>query len=1122
MTDDGGNVLQAGAPADPKGTLFTMLPSNHTGIRFANRLRESDELNVFTYRNFYNGGGVALGDLSGDSLPEIVLTSNMDGPSLYLNRGDFRFRDVTKATGLRTQDDSWTTGVALADVNGDGLLDIYLCRAGLLEPAQRANELWIHQGVKEDGTPTFTEMAEEYGVADQGYSIHAAFLDFDRDGDLDLFVINNSPRPANSFGLRNTRGVRDPHGGGKLFRNDPATTGTGRRFTDVSEAAGIHSPENAFGLGVVAADVNRDGWPDLYVANDFFERDYLYVNRRDGTFSEGLDQQMPVLSYFSMGLDIGDVDNDGWPDIYTTDMLPDDERRLKTTTMFEGWDTYQAKLRNGYHHQLMRNMLQRNNGDPSPSSGQAPTFTDVGQMAGVERTDWSWSALIADLDLDGRKDIYVTNGLAKDITAQDYVAFLANEETMKSVTSGGRSKVDFERLTKAMGSTPLPDYAFRNEGHLRFSNMAKAWGLDAPNVSSGVAYGDLDGDGALDLVVNNANQEAFVYRSNARSLHQDRHVLRVRLDGEGLNRFGVGARVIVHVGNEMIVQEQFPSRGYQSSMDYVLAFGLGRRAVVDSLIVQWPDGESSFEEKVNADRLVVVRKSNARASAWTAPKPSATLLRDVTSTASLGFTHQENDFVDFDRERLIPKMLSTEGPSMAVADVNGDGLDDLFIGGAKEQAGRLLVQQRDGRFASTNESLLEQDKISEDVGALFFDANGDRRPDLYVVSGGNEFSDASPALQDRLYLNDGRGGFRKADGHLPTETQSGSRVTAADYDGDGDLDLFVGSRVVPWRYGFDPTSMLLQNDGRGRFTDVTVSLAPDVARAGMVTDALWHDVDGDRRDDLVVVGEWMPISIFRNVGPGKLQRLSVAGLATSAGWWNRIVAGDFTGDGRTDFVVGNLGLNGRLRASPAEPVTMHVKDFDQNGFVEQIVATFNQGASYPLVLRDDMIKALPHLKKRYLSYQDYSRQKVTDIFSSEELKGAVEKKAETFATSLVRNDGNGAFTLVPLPDEAQLAPVYGILATDVDGDRNTDLLLAGNFGGVKPEIGRMFASRGVLLRGDGRGAFQPVRAMASGFVVPGEARDIQRVRTARGVLFVVARNDDQPLVFVASGAAAKE
>ena len=679
------------------GKLFTRLPSSYTGVAFENRLSETREKNVFTYRNYYNGGGVAIGDLTGDTLPEVVLTANQGGPRVFLNLGGFRFRDITNEAELDTDADSWTTGVTLADVNGDGRLDIYLSRAGLLEAPDRANQLWVNQGVQ-GGVPRFEEMAAKLGIADDGYTTHSVFLDYDRDGDLDLFVLNNSPRPVTSFGARNVRNVRHRYGGHKLYRNN------GDRFVDVSAAAGIYGSEVAFGLGIGVSDVNRDGGPDIYVANDFFERDYLYINRGDGTFVESLEKQMPYSSYFSMGMDIADIDNDGWTDIYTTDMLPQDEARLKTTSSFDTWEVYQTKIRTGYGRQFMRNMLQRNNGDG--------TFTDIGQMAGVSRTDWSWSALIADLDLDGYKDIYVTNGLLRDVTSQDYIAFLANQRTMDEATKS--RKVDFMKLVNAMTSTPLADFAFHNKNGWTFSNETTSWGLDTPSISSGAAYGDLDGDGALDLIVNNVNEEAYVYRNNARTLRKESHYLRVQLEGEGKNRYAVGARVTLIADGKRFMQELAPARGFQSSVDYVLSFGLGDCATVDTLTVEWPDGRGSELLRVATNQRVTVRQADARRSGPPLPPPasggyppgsrspgSRPLLTDVTDELGLEWRHRENAFVDFDRERLMPRMVSTEGPHVAVGDVNGDGLDDLYFGGAKDQSGALFLQQSNGRFANT-------------------------------------------------------------------------------------------------------------------------------------------------------------------------------------------------------------------------------------------------------------------------------------------------------------------------------------------------------------------------------------------------------------------------------------
>ena len=1065
------------------------MPSTYTGVSFTNRLSDTRDFNVFTYRNYYNGGGVAIGDLSGDGLPEIVLTSNEGGPKLYLNLGHFQFRDVTKDAGL-AEAGRWTTGVTLADVNGDGKLDIYVCHAGLKPGTLRANTLYINQGMT-GGIPRFKEMAAQYGLADTGYSTQAAFFDYDGDGDLDMFLIRNSPRPVASIAVKNERNSRDPLGGHELYRND------GGHFVNVSEQAGIYGPTIGFGLGIAIGDVNRDGRPDVYVANDFFERDYLYLNNGNGTFREVLENAMPVSSYFSMGVDIADVDNDGWPDIYTSDMLPEDDYRLKTTQSFEPWTLYESKAHEGFDHQLMRNMLQKNNGNG--------TFSDVGWQAGVARTDWSWAALIADFDLDGNKDIFVANGLAKDVTSQDYIAFLSNDQTLLAATRGGKERVDFASLINAMTSTKLPDYAFRNNGDLTFTKVSAAWGLDRPSFSNGAAYGDLDGDGAPDLVVNNVNDEAFVYRNNVRSQLATNRFLQVNLVGDGGNPFAVGARVTLQTSDRQFMQELEPTRGFQSSVDYTLTFGVGRVDTIVSVTVGWPDGRYSHLKNVATNQRLVMRQSDARVEVAQMPVPPPPVFTDVTTRVGLDFTHHENDFVDFDREPLMPKMVSREGPFVAVGDVNGDGLDDFFIGGAKGQASALYVQRPNGSFVATNQTLFDADKISEDLGAAFFDANGDGNLDLYVVTGGNEFSDQAPALEDRLYLGNGRGGFTKTQGRLPPLFTSGSRVAVG-----GDY-VFVGARVTPARYGITPPSALLKNDGHGHFTDVTARVAPELARVGMVTDALWADVDHDGRLDLIVVGEWMPITVFRNTGT-KFERIAVRGLEHTAGWWNRIVTADFNGDGRPDFVLGNLGLNTRLHASPAEPARMYVKDFDGNGFPEQIMSLYENDKSLPLPLRDELTSALPSLKPRYPKYSDYAGQTVEQIFGSA-VTDAVLKQAETFASAIALSNRDGSYTLVPLPREAQIAPVYGILAGDFDHDGKLDLLLAGNFSGVQPEIGSMMASYGLMLHGDGHGAFTALDEAQSGFVVPGEARDIQRLRSARGDLYVVARNNDRPLFF---------
>ena len=1095
--------------------LFTLMPAGFTGIDFTNRLHETRDFNVFTYRNYHNGGGVAIADFNNDGLADIYFTANQEPNRLYLTEGGFRFRDVTDDAGVGGRR-AWTTGVSVADINGDGWLDIYVSAAGAVPPEERANELFINEG--RTGTPRFREEAAAYGIADRGYSVQGAFFDYDVDGDLDLYVLNNSSRPVTSLGLRNIRHVRDPYGGDRLYRND------GGRFVDASEEAGIYGSEIAFGLDVTISDVDRDGLPDIYVSNDFFERDYLYVNRGDGTFSEELEGRMRQISLSSMGADAADLDGDGYPEIFVTDMLPAVDERLKMTSTFESWELYQVKVESGFHHQFMRNTLQRNNRDGS--------FSEVAAFAGVEATDWSWGTLMADFDLDGRREIFVTNGVFRDVTDQDFIEFLADEDNARAMSRPGVG-IDFTELTARIPSHEISNYFFRADPgrSLAFENVAAEAGLDRPSFSNGTAYGDLDNDGDLDLVVNNVNQESFVYRNEADTLLTHGSI-RIRLEGEPANRFGIGAAVTVQAGGRLNVVEQMPARGFQSSVDHVLVVGLGS-ADSASVSVRWPDGRISQPRLAPADVTVTIRQAEAvrnggdRGSGGddertgiathfrriSADASADLLMEDITSTSGLGYTHRENDFVDFQREPLLVKMLSREGPRAAIGDVDGDGLEDVYIGGAKESTGALLIQARDGSFTRRPTPAFDDDAISEDVGAAFFDVDGDGDLDLYVVSGGSEYSDLAPALLDRLYVNDGRGGFSKAADSLPARYQSGSVVRPLDFDHDGDIDLFVGGRLVPWRYGLPPRSSLLENDGRGRFTDVTENVAPELAEIGMVTDAVWADHDGDGWEDLVLVGDWMPITFFEN-DRGSLSRLEVKELDRSHGWWNSITPLDVDGDGRMDFVAGNLGLNSRLRASAERPLSMQVHDYDRNGFVDQIISYHDGRGRYPLVLRADLLSRFPYLAERFPTYASYAGRSFSEVFLPDEREGGLEFTAFQMASCIIRNDGNGGYSLHPLPDEAQLAPIHAAAVVDATGDGIGDLILAGNFSGFKPEIGSLDAGRGLVLAARGDGSYAQLSAAKSGLDLDGGVRDLQVLTLAGGGrALLVVRNDGPASLF---------
>ena len=1069
-----------------KEYLFDKLPMDSTGVNFVNQLTFDQEFNIYTYRNFYNGGGVGLGDINNDGLIDIYLTGNQSPNKLYLNKGNFKFEDITDKAGVAGVK-AWSTGVALADVNGDGWLDIYVCNSGDIKGDDKENELFIN-----NGDQTFTERAGEYGIADKGFTTHAVFFDFDRDNDLDLYILNNSYQAIGSFNLmKNERPKRDALGGDKLMRND------GDHFTDVSEQAGIYGSVIGFGLGITVGDIDKDGWPDIYVSNDFFERDYLYLNNHDGTFRERLTDQMKSISGASMGADLADINNDGWPDIFVTEMLPRDNERLKTVTTFENWDRYRYNVKNDYYHQFTRNMLQLNNGNNS--------FSEIGRLTGMEATDWSWAALMFDMNNDGLKDVFVANGIYQDLTNQDYLQYVSNEEVVRSIVSG--NQVNYKKLVELIPSSPVPDYAFQNMGNFIFVDKAAEWGIGEPNFSNGSAYGDLDNDGDLDLVINSINAPASIIRNQTELLLPENRYLKFNLTGLGKNTQAIGAKIEVIKAGQKFYVEQMPNRGFESSIDPRPNIGLGKIDTVDQVKVQWPDGKETVLHNLATNQTIKLRQDEAAPAL--ASKSDFMLSPFVKEDMSIDFMHHENDFVDFDRDKLIYHMLSTEGPRVTKGDVNGDGLDDFFIGGAKDFAGALFIQTAEGTFKRTNKNVFELDKISEDLGSVFFDADNDSDLDLYVCSGGSEFSSISNAYIDRLYINDGNGNFVKSNQPLPTtDMESTSVVKAADFDNDGDIDLFVGVRTQSFSYGLPMNGYILSNDGRGKFSNVTSSIAPSLTNVGMITDATWTDIDKDGDFDLLVVGEYMPIKVFVNERGKLIDKTDESILQLTNGWWNRIKAADLDNDGDVDFVVANHGLNSRFKASEQKPLSMYINDFDKNGTIEQIICTFNGDISYPMVLRHDLTAQIPSLKKKYLKYEEYKNQTVQNIFTESELKEAVKLDVFELGTGILLNDGKGKFTFSRLPVEAQISPMYAIEIDDFDLDGNQDILLGGNLYNVKPEAGRYDASYGIFLKGDGHGKFIAVPSLNSGLKIDGEVRDFVMLKSKGRNLLLVARNND--------------
>ncbi|AYN68328.1 RNA-binding protein [Euzebyella marina] len=1072
-----------------KSKMFTLLPESKTNIKFKNILQETEEFNILTYGYIYNGGGVSVGDINNDGLQDIYFTGSMVGSHLYLNKGNLEFEEIAKEAGVFAEG-LWNTGTTMVDINSDGLLDIYVCRSAAHDDFKRKNLLFIN-----NGDLTFTEKAAEYGIDDPGYSTQGAFFDYDKDGDLDLYVVNHSVQEYASFRniSTNLKSKRNPYYEDHFYINENGN------FLISNDKVGLISNVLGFGLGVAVSDVNNDTWPDLYITNDFNEQDYLYINNQDGTFTESLEKFIGHTSHFSMGSDIADINNDGYPEIMTLDMLPEGNFRQKMVSGPDNYDKFQFLVKSGFYHQSMRNMMHLNN--------QGNSFSEIGQLSGIHSTDWSWAPLWVDLDNDGLKDLFITNGVKRDYTNMDFMNY-AVQQKMEENKVGAEMAIN--DLLKHIPSSIEENYTYKNNGNLSFSKMNEAWGLDQKTLSNGAAYADLDNDGDFDLIVNNTDERAFIYRNNSES-HDSNNYLKLLLKGDNKNTFGIGSKVEIKIGERKLVQEFMPSRGFQSSIDYNLIFGLGNDSIVDELTVTWPDKRVESIKKIKSNQTLLLEQKNANQINYNAPEPKRKFLVDLDRDSLINFKHQENNFIDFKNEQLLPHKLSVEGPALAVGDINNDGFDDVFIGGAKGQSGSLYIQTKNGRFSQRD---LPSSEMFEDTDALFFDADNDKDLDLYVVSGGHEQQVGSSELQDRLYINDGNGYFKIIETNLPKITTNGSCVKAADYDNDGDLDLFIGGRSIPGKYPNSPKSYLLQNDGLGKFQDVTEKSFKNLAEIGMVTDAMWTDFNGDQVIDLIVVGEYMPIELFENNGKEFRDVTANSGLQDSEGWWNAIEQADFDNDGDMDYIVGNFGLNSQLKASPEQPVKLYSKDFDGNGSLDPILTSYLMGESYPVFSKDDLVGQLSGLKNKYINYSDYADQKITDIFNAQQLSDAKVLAAKNFATSYVENLGNGQFKITSLPVQAQFAPIYGILINDFNSDGNLDVLLAGNFYGTRVKYGRYDADKGTLLLGDGSGNFRTTNSSESGLNINGEVRDIKLVSTSSGPKYILfARNNETMAIY---------
>ena len=1077
--------------------LFKLLSPDQTGIAFANTITTDDSLNVQTDVYVYNGAGVGVGDIDNDGLPDIFFAGNMVSSRLYLNKGHMRFEDITKQAGVSTT--RWATGVTMVDINGDGYLDIYVSVSGpeWSKGKDRANLLFINNKNR-----TFTEAAEQYGIADTGFTTHAAFLDYDKDGCLDLFLLNNSPKDFTRGDIStHPSGMRGetPGSHNELYRNNCDGT-----FTNVSKEAGILR-DAGFGLGVAVSDLNGDGWPDIYVSNDVTPNDVVYVNNGNGTFTNKRGEWLKHTSFAGMGVDIADFNNDGWPDIAQVDMQPHDLSRRKRMSGFTTYSGLQELRSRGFRDDYGANTLQLNNGITKDGD---VIFSDIAALAGVAATDWSWSPLFADFDNDGNKDLFIGNGYPKAVNDLDYMpaAFTARRKGNKAAAL---------RLLNQLPAYDVSNYFFRNNGDLTFTDKTKDWGVDRPSFSYGAAYADLDNDGKLDLVVNNIDAPAFIYQ-NVEPTDSAHHYLGIKLEGDSQNKHGIGASLILTARGQKQYLYESPYRGYMSTVDDRLHFGLGRVRQVDSLEVIWPDGRYQLLTNLAVDRMLILKQTDANqkkgAGLLTAPRDRP--FQPVDPGRGLKYKQQTGTLTDNSVQPLLPYMLSSHGPPLAVGDVNGDGLDDVFIGGAAGVAGQLFLQRKDGSFvASTQGQPWEADKAYEDWGALFFDANGDGLLDLYVTSGGYQLPPTSPLLQDRLYINKGGGRFVRDTAALPTMLTSKSIVRAGDFNGDGRPDLFVGGRLTPRNYPYPTRSYILRNDG-GHFTDVTEEVAPELVHpGGMVTDAAWIDFDGDGRLDLVTTGEWMPVEFYRNDGKRFHNVTASTHLPPMRGWWYSLAVGDFDHDGRPDLVAGNLGLNYSYTASKDAPFGIYAVNLTGGRSSDIILTQVIGGSEYPISGMALLGRDIYPLAIKFPTYGSFANASIPQILGTADLKQALHYQAETFASSYFHNDGGGTFTASPLPNMAQIAPIKGIIATDVDGDGNLDLIVAGNLYDAEPNTTRADAGNGLWLRGDGKGHFTPVPAGQSGFLAPLNVTGLALINTPSGKAVIVGNSGDSLQTF---------